>query len=502
MKTERTMRAAVLWAGLGVGAIVLGAAARDARACGGCFHEPPTPTMSGTVVTDHKMIFAVAPAQTTLYDQVKYQGSPSEFAWVLPIKSTVTVGVSSDVLFEALDQATTTTLVAPQLPPCPPPPSCPCCGSQCDFAGAARGSSDASAGDGGGLSVVVTSMSVVGPYEQSQLHTTNPTALETWLTAHGYVIPTSVQPIITAYVNEGFDFLAIRLQPGQGVQAMRPISVTTPGAGVTLPLRMVAAGTGSTVGITLWVIATGRYEPMNFSQFTVSGSELTWDWRYNQSNYATIRSQVETSYGNAAWQIESSLDLSPYAVENAVLYGAANDYLPVPAPDGGADAGAAKTADQVRMDDLARCFPGGGSRVRVTRMRADLSQAALANDLVLQAAADQSVMSNRYQVTQSVNQPLCPSYPPLSCPVCPASDGGGTLPGDDGGVIPGDDGGAAGSSGGLGMPGGATTAPSTQGQESFGCATAPGEPRGGALELGLAGLVGASLFRSRRKKGR
>jgi hypothetical protein len=493
------MRAAVLWAGLSVGAMVLGGAVRDATACGGCFHPP---TMSGTVVTDHRMVFAVSPTQTTLYDQVKYQGSPSEFAWVLPIKGTVNVGVSSDVLFEALDQVTTTTIVAPQLPPCPPPPSCPCCGAQChDYADASLGFGGFATSDGG-ASVVVTSMSVVGPYEQSQLHSTDPMALETWLSAHNYVIPTSVQPIITAYVNEGFDFLAIRLQPGQGVQAMRPISVSTPGAALTLPLRMVAAGTGSTVGITLWVIATGRYEPKNFSQFTIAGSELTWDWRLQQSNYATIRSQVETSYGNAAWQVESSLDLSAYQIENRVLYGTANDYLPIAASDAGGDAGAAMTADQVRTQDLATCFPAGGNQVRITRMRADLSQAALANDLVLQASTDQTAMSNLYQVTQSVNQPLCPTYPPLSCPVCVVDDAGNPVTFDDAGnPIPGDDGGGA-SSGGLGMNG-ATTAPGSQGQESFGCSTASGESRGGALELGLVGLVGASILRSRsKKKGR
>ena len=50
---------------------------------------------------------------------------------------------------------------------------------------------------------------------------------------------------------------------------------------------------------------------------------------------------------------------------------------------------------------------------------------------------------------------------------------------------------------------GATTSPSTQGQESFGCSTAPGESRDGGLELALAGLIGASVLRSRsKKKGR
>jgi hypothetical protein len=461
---ERTrLRAGLLAAAVWAGAAAAATSARDARACGGCFHPP---SMSGTVVTDHRMIFSVSPAQTTLYDQIKYQGSPSDFAWVLPIKSTVTVGVSSDVLFEALDQATQTTISAPNLPPCP---SCSR-SAGAGFAGAPPLNASLMAPQ-----VTVLSMSVVGPYEQVQLQSTSPTALSAWLGAHGYMIPANVQPVIAAYVSEGFDFLAIRLQPGQGVQAMRPISVTTPGAGLALPLRMVAAGTGATVGITLWVIATGRYEPANFKTFTIAGSELTWDFNTNVSDYATVRSAKEAAMKNAGWQIESSLDLSPYQVENTVLASpdAGADYLPTSpgasAGDGGAadgavddaSAGAALTADQVRVKDLATCFPGGTATVRVTRMRADLSRAALASDLALRAASDQSSLSNYYQAAMSKNAPTCPPYNPFAC--------------GPGGFF----GGGSGS--------------------SSGCAVAAIEPRGAGLEIGLAGLLGAALVGARRR---
>jgi hypothetical protein len=53
---------------------------RESAACGGCFHPP---TENPTVVTDHRMIFAVSQTATTLYDQMRYDGAPSSFAWVL-----------------------------------------------------------------------------------------------------------------------------------------------------------------------------------------------------------------------------------------------------------------------------------------------------------------------------------------------------------------------------------------------------------------------------------
>src|ERR1019366_7538173 len=88
---------------LGVAAAVSAVAfagQRPASACGGCFH-PPTQTVSD--ITDERMLLTVSATQTTLYDQIEYSGSPTSFAWVLPIHGSVTVGLSADVLFNSID---------------------------------------------------------------------------------------------------------------------------------------------------------------------------------------------------------------------------------------------------------------------------------------------------------------------------------------------------------------------------------------------------------------
>jgi len=354
--------------------------------------------------------------------------------------------------------------------------------------------------------VTVIGQQTVGPYDTVQLQSTDPNALNTWLTANGYAIPTSVQPTIAAYVNEGFDFLAMRLAPGQGVSAMRPVRVTSSGAGLALPLRMVAAGTGATVGVVLWVIGDGRYDTQSFASFTISPSELVWDWSTNQSNYTTIRAQKEAALNDAAWQIESALQISPYQIEQPVLY-APNDYLPIPADDGGADGGgsAGETADQVRQDDIDMLFPGANqNEVWITRMRADLSHAALANDLVVQASATQTVLSNFYQVTQSVNAPTCPPVP-NPCPPCNtgSSSGGGGSTSSGGLFGSGSSSGAGGmfgpSSGGLFGNGGA---PGAQIGSGGGCSTAPADDSSNGLLVAVGALVGSALVVGRKKRGR
>jgi hypothetical protein len=482
---------------VGVCSIVVAATARDARACGGCFHEP-SPTQSGTVVTDHRMIFRVTPQETTLYDEIEYQGSPQSFAWVLPIHGQVTVGLSSDLVFQALDKATETTIVAPILPPCPSN-NCFCGGVPGEFAGGADAS--AVAEDAGAVQII--SQQTVGPYDTVQLKSTDPMALDNWLGANGYVIPSDVAHIIADYVMEGFDFLALRLSPGQGVQAMRPVRVTSPGAGLSLPLRMVAAGTGATVGLTLWVVADGRYEPQNFASFIISPSVLFWDWSVQSSNYTSVRAGEEAKRSNAAWQIESSVDVSPYSIEQQVL-SLPNDYLPVPAADsggGGDGAAGGETSQQVAQDDLTTLFPGANlSTVRVTRMRGDLSHAALATDLALQASADQSPLSNIYQVTQSLNAPSCP--PVVACPPCPPTQGQPANPFGGGTRAP--FGSMMGSSGGMqgsgAAGGGSNTSASFTGCSSSASSGAPGDARPELIVLALAAFGVARGWVARRAR--
>jgi hypothetical protein len=132
---------------------------------------------------------------------------------------------------------------------------------------------------------------VVGPYETVQLKSSDSAALKSWLIDHNYNLTPDISPVVDAYVAEGFDFLAMKLVPGQGVSSMRPVRVTAPGANPALPLRMVAAGTGAVTGITLFLLGEGRYQPTNFPEFTIDPSQVIWNWDTNESNYAALQEE-------------------------------------------------------------------------------------------------------------------------------------------------------------------------------------------------------------------
>ncbi|MEO7108944.1 MAG: DUF2330 domain-containing protein, partial [Polyangiaceae bacterium] len=331
----------------------------------------------------------------------------------------VDVGLSADIMFDSIDSLTATQINPPKLN-CPPQSGGGCSSSSSSL------SADNAGAYGG---VTVTKSQNVGPYQTVQLHSTDPQALNNWLAQNGYDIPSGVASVIDAYVKEGFDFLAMKLLPDAGVQSMRPVRVTMPGASVSLPLRMASVGTGATVGITIWIVAEGRYEPQNFPFFHIEDTDLVWDWNTNLSNYATLRAQHEADLHASGWEIESSLDLNTATIQNLILssgqsqYGgsssdtqvsAASDYLPVGDPSdpaGDSDGGVPyQGADAVRSADIAALLNNTASAtVRVTRIRADLSHSAMTADLVLQASSDQGELSNQRVVTHMLNAPACPS---------------------------------------------------------------------------------------------
>jgi len=464
--------------GLAAVAVVVGlafAAEKQASACGGCV-VPPNQTASD--ITDERMLLSVSPQQTTLYDQIRYAGSPESFAWVLPISGTVDVGLSADVLFGSIDSLTATRIN-------PPPVSCPGLPAECftgDSSSAPSASEGSSGGSGGGT---VTKEENVGPYATVQLKSTDPQALTKWLSDNGFQLKPEEIPIVQQYVAEGFDFLALKLLPNKDVKSMRPVRVTSYGASLSLPLRMAAVGTGAKVGITIWVVSDGKYQPQNFPFYKIEDKDLVWDFQSGASNYTSIRAQKDLEFAGKGWELQSSLSLDQQSVANTIRSGgvfvgggpggpqgtAGNDYLPIEAE--GQNAG--KTADEVRAADIKALFAGmNGPSVRVTRMRSDIAKTAMNVDFLLEASPDQSEISNVRNPTKYVNL-QCPVY--SNCQVV----GYASTPED-----------AANQ-----------TSANSNTAEGFGCTTAR-SPRGSmARDIGLsAGLaaLGAVVVRAARRR--
>ena len=435
----------------------------DAAACGGC----AAPVGEPTQVTGHRMLFSVSKTETTLWDQIEYSGAPSSFAWVLPIKGQVEIGLSSDVLFAQLSDLTVTTIAPPPLN-CPPPPSC-WGWSEDEFGGAPS----AGGNEDGGVEVIA--QQVVGPYDTVQLSSQDPAALKNWLITNGYNIPLDVAPVIDSYVNEGFDFLALKLIPGADVNSMRPVRITAQGAAASLPLRMVAVGTGAITPITLWMIGEGRYEPTSFPWFTIGQQEIVWNWDTSESNYAKLKDDYFKLGNNSSWLVQHARPLSQWDVRGPLEQTV--NVLPEQSGYGDPTDGYAKAFEELEAD-MTKAFGAlPENSIWLTRINAELARQALDKDLAIGASAAQTEISSFYQATKATGTPpACPVYDP-----CPPS---GSNPGgvDTGGVWWGDfgDGKSNGNSSSV----------------SAGCAVR-GESSGTAALVVMAVGLGVSISRRR-----
>ena len=306
---------------------------RDARACGGCF----TGGGESTLVTAHRMALSVSTERTVLWDQIRYQGEPEEFAWVLPVRPGATVELSSDAFFEALDAATTTSVNRPPDAVCQPPGSGTAHEDRddegayyymgCSMAGCAAdgrmGDAERGGGGAGGGAwtttateppppVEVVHEESIGPYEAVILSSNVPGALYDWLLAHGYSVDPSMEPVIDGYEAEGFDFVGLRLIPGVGTRQMKPVRVITKGASPALPLKMVAAGTGANVALTLFLIGEGRWQSQSFPNRQVDPGSIVWDFATGSSSYGELRLSALGQDAGATW-------ITTYAKPGALL---------------------------------------------------------------------------------------------------------------------------------------------------------------------------------------
>lgn len=484
----------VLGSGVPAAALFFCAAtdARDADACGGCFH--PEADLGGSVVTDHRMVFEITAQETILWDQVRYTGNPAEFAWVLPVRAGARIELSRGEWIAALDAATRTTVAGPKVNCASPTSTTGSSGRTAASPTTSSGSGGGGGGCGGGYSsstesaagvggsgttdngssggttdpaftsnddVEVVAQSSIGPYQAVTIRASGTTGISDWLKSNGFAIPGSVVPVIDRYTQDKFDFIALRLRPNQGVQAMRPIRIVSPGADTTLPLRMVAAGVGAKVGLTLWVIGEGRYHTQNFPDAPVDWSSLAWNVAQGRSNRLELEAAALASSGGRSWITEAAVRTS--FTESKVRSGLPNvfdaytsqckfrpsrvapcdesalppaDGQPGEVPDGGVDddggtvdAGGADGGGTCTklvngcdgFDDLEVASRSLHARdVWVTRLRADLPVSALSTDLKLEAASQQAELSPTH-TTQIFNPPYDPCLSSRSTPPPPPS---------------------------------------------------------------------------------
>lgn len=273
----------------------------SASACGGLFAGANS---SYTEQSAERMIYAVDPGQVTLYEQINYTGSPSDFAWVLPVPATPKVETAPISMFSELDSRTSPSFDTSQFDPHP-------CLSMPNFG---HGAAASTSGQG---AVNVYSSGAVGPYSYDVIGSSDPQAVVQWLTAHHYQIPAESVAEMRPYIVAHMQFLAMRLHGNAGVQDMLPVKITyaTSSSEISIPLRMATPMGKEPLSVLLWVFGRARYVPQNYQSVTFTNNDFN-----NVTDPATINNVYTQKVSQAVSKARGHAFITEYAGPSTGLY--------------------------------------------------------------------------------------------------------------------------------------------------------------------------------------
>jgi hypothetical protein len=227
-----------------------------------------------------EIVFVDNPDSTvTAIIRITYVGPSQKFAWVVPVPGRPTIGVSSETVFQRLDEAT-----APQYwvevtveGTCKPG----------DSPGAAF---DAEAGTGGAPSasnttaaspVATIDQGSVGPYEYVDVtagpsHGDPAKVATDWLKRNGYDLTGLESKALSPYLQAGFHLLAFKLTKGTDVGAIRPVILTYESKLPMIPIRPASVAARDDMGIQVWVIGRSRAVPDNYKSLVLNEARIDW----------------------------------------------------------------------------------------------------------------------------------------------------------------------------------------------------------------------------------
>ncbi|MDB4971451.1 MAG: hypothetical protein JWN44_7140 [Myxococcales bacterium] len=255
----------------------------DARACG-CF-TPPDPSVP-IVQAGERIAFAMADGQVTAHIQIQYQGSASDFGWLLPLPSIPTLELGIDELFTQLTNQTQPKYKVQRVYE-----------GRCSFDPASRGGgfgTPTAAGSGGssggdsaqdpGSPLVIQDS--VGPYDYAVLKADSKDAMLKWLADNRYFVPAGTDDAVGPYIHAGAYFLALKLHKGNDVGELQPVVVHYASDLPMIPLVLTSVAANPHMGIQVWMLGAGRAIPRNYYHTVINDAKL--DWINGATNYNDV----------------------------------------------------------------------------------------------------------------------------------------------------------------------------------------------------------------------
>jgi hypothetical protein len=276
---------------------------RAASACGGFFCSNAPVDQSG-----EKILFAVDELGIEAHVQIKYTGTDSEFAWVVPVRQVPTLKLGVDQMFYIVDQMTRPVFYLNWHET-----------GMCRSPGFGEGDLDGLGGPAppgphsGGVDVVA--QSVVGPYDSAIIRSDNPQAIKDWLTQNGYNLTPAGAALLDPYVQEQDYFVALKLHAGNDVKDIQPIVLRFAGGEPCVPLRLTAVAAINDMKVTAFLLGQHRAVPSNYYEVRPDLARI--DWLTGGANYESIVSAAANEASGNAFVTEYA---GPSSILHQALY--------------------------------------------------------------------------------------------------------------------------------------------------------------------------------------
>jgi hypothetical protein len=275
-------------------------------ACGGLFCQNIPVDQAA-----ERIIFTVDPGEVSAYVQINYTGSAPDFAWVVPVPNVPEVDVAEMASFSELQAATDPVFMLP------PVPDCMFDDRTMLMAPAAESAMGEMEQD-----VTVFASGEAGPYAYDVVgtETGDVNALINWLNENNYRITPEMEPLVQVYVEEEMIFLAMKLQPDQGVQNIQPIKMTYQSQQPMIPLRLTAVAATPNMGIYTWIFGRAQAESQNFGSLQISDSELSLSGPFSGgTNYLQMVSSSIDRFAGKAFITEYAQPSAQLSVVDPLL---------------------------------------------------------------------------------------------------------------------------------------------------------------------------------------
>lgn len=301
-------------------AVLLAQLPGQAWACGGCVGPQLPPASPQVVRQASERILFVRSLQgdaITVHIEIRYTGLAKDFGWVLPVTKVPKVSVSSDLIFRTLDSITEPRFrVVPGVQQencrdpwigCQASAGCSTCADV--TADDTSASTDASVGFDvmPPPEVEVLASGQTGPFDYLVLDAKDAAPLVQWLNQTGYALPPSAVPIVDSHLAKGDVFVAIKLQSGQGIEAIRPLRLDMPTDEACVPLRMTSIAAEPNMDVQAFLIGPGRAIPKNMLHVRPNPLHFAWPqfgFAGGPNNYEQVLSAAMDEADGAAFVTE------------------------------------------------------------------------------------------------------------------------------------------------------------------------------------------------------